>query len=1787
MNFFPIYFLPPARARFPFEGRSRAELQLPLSYPTERPILLQRESFRPNDARLGDFTPTATTTPRARATAISLRPGSSFAASSCECSLQLSSGPDPRFVVQRAGTVTVQATGGEGPLSYTAAGLAQTCASWCSAQLDAYRQEVAELRTKLAAIQPTKHSHEFAKTATQRRPSAPSLEEPSAPPSLPSHMAAQAVHKRVGHGPWPTGSFGPRPSPDSEAPPNGGRRLLHEVARSSHMPMRDGQSVRRRRSKSRDPVVEEAIPEPQCSDAEVAVIAQEPKRLTDPSALRALVARLSAECRRCTLATMGSVFGAEFVAERLHVMVDEPTVASVCLASLASRMASEQASQLVEAVARREPFGLTTSVAGGDTTRRTGALFSRDLFVPTDETVRGQSVYVGLDTQYRLSACDQDEHPHMWVLSSPSRDRSGWLRCEGEVWIDFRAGDATSTLADKDSFAVAISLHFELGTCLVALQSSEAPVFSESKALTFSGSATAKEVSCWLSRLFGPQAALEPGSLPEVVELPVGLGSIVLVTDLVVRHGTLLFSANGLTIVAGERQVRVDQGAELTVENLCVAASNGASAFVVTGSSLLVRNSTIRNCTAVLNALNVDGLMESRGGAVQVSGEGSLHLVRTTVFGNVAAEGESASKGGAVYCTGNSSVVITESQLLSNEAARAGLSSRELFGQAQGGAVFVTASSLLRVEQSTLTGNVARDGACWSEGGALFVDHNASAIISGSKLAENVAHRGGLLFAAADQEDAGSYGGAVKVGIYSHVEIKDSELWENAASDGSQWSGGGAVSAETSAKVTVLRSKLLRNQASGGGEASYGGALNADLETSLVIELSDLSNNSAANGGSESGGGAIFAASRSQVTIARSQLIYNLVMGSKTCGGGAFVVESGASVIVEGSQLHGNAVRGTRFSRGGAALILSPAYLKLHESQLVENAALDGEAASLGGAIFVDRGGGRLEVLSCTLTVNRAFGADSVTSAGGAIFGAVNCAISIVDTNLTANEALGVSSRGGALSFAGKTMTIRNSIIEGNRVLSKSNLGEAFGGGVFLEGVRLDVLDCLIAANIAEIDGFAERATAGGMYIGTGSLAVVHRSFWQANTAGGLGYYDADVPEYMQGKDQYADWKADIKSFSAAQIFSFGRLQIFDCKIWEAASSLGEPARWAIVAAAGSIALHSSHFAADPSAGLLGLLRAREDAEVLISGCSVTNLAVESESTRFGVVNTSFVPPLDATAAPVVKPPNCGTIIAGESLCDPRAQCEPRLGGGVLCSCRGNGLRYKPGQPLDGRQCEQDASLRAALESESVAITLRKPGVLTNTTLRMIAQASGQKELAVDFNVTMTRLDASSGERVGANGSLRIDSPVITAFGHRIEWRQAPPTATWRALLDGQKLKFADTSLQEFTVRLHCEERQPSDTQSCAADGDVITTVVQLTSCDDDHRDRCLRSQLTIHTTVESILSCKNAKAWVEGGTQSARTGTPMRARALAFDVDNLPIAHTRLPIEFRFNNRLLPVRWESGSNSYAADVSADLTQFTGEYELLVTVEAGWNHTTQNVTTCVLLSRTIEVTQAANLETIITGAVAGALLLILGAAAIYLACKHRHRVTQLLVSFLRHETILAFKVLMELLDISGDSTAQRYLRLYSPSRSGLSSLADLWCVCSCGICQLFSQGRRGGRRHIHRPFCVPPVGHSGLGRVDRVKHLAPPSAGRISANAVASAPIGEANFGPEAGMAGKSANAASRRKQAPREGEPHRHRAPSVLLGNAAAAPRGHSVLHDPADPDPLQPSASGFVSFF
>jgi hypothetical protein len=96
-----------------------------------------------------------------------------------------------------------------------------------------------------------------------------------------------------------------------------------------------------------------------------------------------------------------------------------------------------------------------------------------------------------------------------------------------------------------------------------------------------------------------------------------------------------------------------------------------------------------------------------------------------------------------------------------------------------------------------------------------------------------------------------------------------------------------------------------------------------------------------------------------------------------------------------------------------------------------------------------------------------------------------------------------------------------------------------------------------------------------------------------------------------------------------------------------------------------------------------------------------------------------------------------------------------------------------------------------------------------------------------------------------------------------------------------------------------------------------------------------------------------------------------------------LPISYSRAPVEFRFGSRLLPQRWDRGSNEYIAEVSADATDLAGRYELVVTALNGWSNKGQRADGCVLLRRSIEVT-ASQPQAILAGSLAGVMVLTLG-----------------------------------------------------------------------------------------------------------------------------------------------------------------------------------------------------------
>jgi hypothetical protein len=290
------------------------------------------------------------------------------------------------------------------------------------------------------------------------------------------------------------------------------------------------------------------------------------------------------------------------------------------------------------------------------------------------------------------------------------------------------------------------------------------------------------------------------------------------------------------------------------------------------------------------------------------------------------------------------------------------------------------------------------------------------------------------------------------------------------------------------------------------------------------------------------------------------------------------------------------------------------------------------------------------------------------------------------------------------------------------------------------------------------------------------------------------------------------------------------------------------------------------------------------------------------------------------------------------------------------------------------------------LETESLIIAVVKPSNLTNSTMTLIVEARGEAALAVALHVVVTRFNASSGELIVTNRSIHINQPSISVFGQHIEWKRRPPAATWHADLDGGRFKFADTLRHEFRLRIACDRAE----QSCAADGDIITTVVELRSPQNDR----LTSRATFRTMVNALASCDNSKTWVvygsDGVLKSTSSSTAIYVHLKAYDVDMLPISYNRAPVEFRLDALLLPQQWNLGSNEYVTEVSA--AGAPGEHVLRVVLRQGWDNATQMQRDCILLEQQIVLTDPMKdigiQYAVVIGVVAGVVAFVLACCCI-------------------------------------------------------------------------------------------------------------------------------------------------------------------------------------------------------
>jgi hypothetical protein len=787
-------------------------------------------------------------------------------------------------------------------------------------------------------------------------------------------------------------------------------------------------------------------------------------------------------------------------------------------------------------------------------------------------------------------------------------------------------------------------------------------------------------------------------------------------------------------------------------------------------------------------------------------------------------------------------------------------------------------------------------------------------------------------------------GGAVYVAPSASMEIVDSALLECSVGGAKVGAGGGAIFVDSKAQLLLLRSEL-RRCLSEGGVYCAAGALWLHIEANATVREAVIGENVARGGSKLAAGGAAMVMLNAQMTVHKTELCHNLAAGEgEFVQGGCFYVYSSAQLSVSEALLCHNRVAssGAGDACGGAIAGFVGSRVTMMQTILQSNTARGGFYA-IGGAIFMTKLS-EAYLVQTTFIDNSVDGA-FVSNQGGALYLDTAVRFRLSDSNLRNNSAFGRQPVGGAIWSAAEPAVLLNTSLLQNRVVASGRRG--FGGAVSIVAGLLRLDGCRVHDNFAESLQGSAWAGGGAIYVSAGAVHI-ERSSLHGNRMGGLGVGQSEATK-LGGAHVYA---------------AVGVVVLESCSVADDGGSgeelrLENVAEWWLVAME-SLALHNSLFrSATPGQGLLRIQGPQ--LQLMIRGCAFENVNIGVadgvNATPIGVVDTTFVPALDPSV-PTVQPTSgsgkCAVQLTGERVCDARALCEGVLSGGVRCSCIGSGLRYKPGVPKDGRQCEQDAKLTATLETQVVSIAVKKPGVGRDT-LRAITQATGERTYNFGLKVNVSRLDGSAWPSsrilVGAVAAVPTDQPLASAFGQYIEWHDSYPPLYWAADLDDTQ-KFSDRTEQAFRVRLECKS-----TQDCAVDGDVLETIISVNS----QQDARLSSQVIILTTVESLVSCENSKAEmtqagkiVRGNGVSAETSVTIRIHAI--DVDGYMINRSRAEIEFRCSNETLLLQpWSPGSNQYVAEIPADLLSRLGQFDLVVRALNGWNQTSREMAPCDLL----------------------------------------------------------------------------------------------------------------------------------------------------------------------------------------------------------------------------------------
>ncbi|MBD8524825.1 choice-of-anchor Q domain-containing protein [Pseudomarimonas arenosa] len=240
-----------------------------------------------------------------------------------------------------------------------------------------------------------------------------------------------------------------------------------------------------------------------------------------------------------------------------------------------------------------------------------------------------------------------------------------------------------------------------------------------------------------------------------------------------------------------------------------------------------------------------------------------------------------------------------------------------------------------------------------------------------------------------------------------------------------------------------LSNSRISNSHSSGG--IYGAARIGGSSATVSVLNSVLSGNTASYGGSAQGGALMISASgASQINLQDSQFYANLMNGSgqKSGAGLAIFASEGSSVSLSGLLISENTAGGTGqgYGRGGGLWIdlEEGASLTLRDSTIDSNlAARDGGSFGVGGGLGIEAHQGNVQILSSTISGNRA------DDLGGGLFVDVqgDATVTLADSTVSGNHA---DDGGGALTTSSGSLeqvsVLRSTVVD--------NTAGNIGGGL-------------------------------------------------------------------------------------------------------------------------------------------------------------------------------------------------------------------------------------------------------------------------------------------------------------------------------------------------------------------------------------------------------------------------------------------------------------------------------------------------------------------------------------------------------------------------------------------------------------------------------------------------------------------------------------------------------------------------------------------------------------------